>query len=184
MLFASQYFNWSLHYYSTAQISAHRSQVIPSSNCSSSFCSEARLSSAIKIWPALLLLLLLCSSFVDFLQELAGSQDNPLAWSTLRLACPLVGLMPRINLSARLHIGPISIHTADQIHPLRGPQEYTRACAWKSEEPSFYRSEIFGPLCSALNCGPSRSIYGHYYYQPSAILSVLFVYDNARAGNL
>ena len=146
MLFASQYFNWSLHYYSTAQISAHRSQVIPSSNCSSSFCSEARLSSAIKIWPALLLLLLLCSSFVDFLQELAGSQDNPLAWSTLRLACPLVGLMPRINLSARLHIGPISIHTADQIHPLRGPQEYTRACAWKSEEPSFYRSEIFGPL--------------------------------------
>ena len=124
MLFASQYFNWSLHYFSTAQISAHRSQVIPSSNCSSSFCSEARLSSAIKIWPALLLLLLLCSSFVDFLQELAGSQDNPLAWSTLRLACPLQGLMPRINLSARLHIGPISIRTA--------PTKFTRFVADKN----------------------------------------------------
>ena len=152
MLFASQYFKWSLRYYSTAQISAHWSQVIPSSNCSSSFCSEARLSSAIKIWPALLLLLLLCSSFVDFLQELAGSQDNPLACSTLRLACPLQGLMPRINLSARLHIGPISIHThsADQIHPLRGRHKNIRGRALGNQRnlhstvPRFLAQERLG----------------------------------------
>ena len=85
--------------------------------------------------------------FCWLLARVGRIPGQPAGWSTLRLACPLQGLMPRINLSARLHIGPISIHThsPDQIHPLRGPQEYTRPCAWKSEEPSFYRSEIFGP---------------------------------------
>ena len=59
----------------------------------------------------------------------------------------------------------------------RAPPEYTDGRALKSQEPSFYRSEILGraDLVAQFTAGTSS---------PAAIMSVLFVYDNVETENL
>ena len=96
--------------------------------------------------------------------------------------------MSHINLSADVHTGPIS--TRAQICPptllqqplaRRAQPEYTDGRALKSQEPSFYRPEIFwsesaSDLVAQFTAATSNG--------PAAIMSVPFVYDNVGTENL
>ena len=91
------------------------------------------------------------------------------------------GLMPHINLSACPH--RTNFHPGPNLPPQpsnrlrRAPPEYTDGRALKSQEPSFYRSEILGraDLVAQFTAGTSS---------PAAIMSVPFVYDNVGTENL
>ena len=142
----------------------------------------------IKIWPAVQV----GFRFVDFRacclaiwQHFRTVVGRPVCLTPCDWPVRPGQLMSHINLSADVHTGPIStqaqICPPTLLQPLerRAQPEYTDGRALKSQEPSFYRSEIFWPRADLVAQFTADTSIG-----PAAIMSVPFVYDNVGTENL